>query len=505
MRNSYPMGRWHVVALIMCALLQPAVAQETRTPIRHLVVMFQENISFDHYFGTYPAALNPAGEPSFTAAPGTPRVNGLTPALLTHNPNTANPFRLPRSLAATCGMNHEYLPEQQAYDGGLLDKFVKYLSPTTVGPDCPPNAVMGYFDGNTVTALWNYAQHFAMSDNSFGATFGPSTVGALNLVAGNTHGATPANLKQGEGPVVIHGTVIADPDPALDDCSKPKRGLVSLRGRNIGNLLNDKGIIWGWFQGGFRAGTGAGGKAVCTDASVNLAGQKVDDYIPHHEPFQYFADTANPHHLPPTSAAMIGKRDQANHQYDLRDFETALANGTLPAVSFLKARAIEDGHAGLGHSNPLDEQRYLVTMINAIERSSSWADTAIVIAYDDSDGWYDHVMPPILNGSAVAGVDALSAPGRCGNPAAGAYPGRCGFGPRLPLLVISPYARINYVDHALSAQTAILAFIEDNWGLGRIGNQSFDEIGGSIEPLFDFTHPSAQPLFLDPATGQPAP
>src|SRR5689334_21231804 len=174
MRNIYLKDHRHLAAalVVLCALVQPAMAQQTRTPIHHLIVLFQENISFDHYFGTYPVALNPSGEPVFTAAPGTPTVNGLTPALLTHNPNKANPFRLPRSMAATCGMNHEYLPEQQAYNGGLLDKFVEYLSPATVGPDCPANAVMGYFDGNTVTALWNYAQHFAMSDNFFGATFG---------------------------------------------------------------------------------------------------------------------------------------------------------------------------------------------------------------------------------------------------------------------------------------------------------------------------------------------
>ena len=507
MRHICLKGPRHFAAAlaVLCALVQPATAQQTRTPIHHLIVLFQENISFDHYFGTYPVALNPAGEPAFTAAPGTPTVNGLTPALLTHNPNKANPFRLARSMAATCGMNHEYLPEQQAYNGGLLDKFVEYLSPATVGPDCPANAVMGYFDGNTVTALWNYAQHFAMSDNFFGATFGPSTVGALNLVAGNTHGATPANLNTGKAPVVVKGTVIADPDPALDDCSKAQRGLVQLSGRNVGNLLNDKGITWGWFQGGFRATIGAGGKAVCSAESVNIAKETVADYIPHHEPFQYFASTANPHHLPPSGPSMIGRNDQANHQYDLRDFETVLANGTLPAVSFLKAPAVEDGHAGIEHSNPIDEQRFLVTMINAIQHSSSWADTAIVIAYDDSDGWYDHVMPPILNGSAVPHLDALNGPGRCGNPAKGAYPARCGLGPRLPLLVISPYARVNYVDHGLASQTAILAFIEDNWGLGRIGNQSFDELGGSIEPLFDFTHPAAQSLFLDPMTGNPAP
>ena len=74
---------------------------------------------------------------------------------------------------------------------------------------------MGYFDGNTVTALWNYAQHFVMSDNSSGTTFGPSTPGALNLISGQTHRATSVNMAD----TVANGTVIADPDPCFDDCS----------------------------------------------------------------------------------------------------------------------------------------------------------------------------------------------------------------------------------------------------------------------------------------------
>src|ERR1700742_5025467 len=87
----------------------------TTTPIKHLVVIFGENISFDHYFGTYPVATNPKGEPAFNATANTPSVNGLTPALLTNNPNSANPFRLDRSQALTCDQDHGYSDEQKAY------------------------------------------------------------------------------------------------------------------------------------------------------------------------------------------------------------------------------------------------------------------------------------------------------------------------------------------------------------------------------------------------------
>ncbi|TMC37753.1 MAG: phospholipase, partial [Chloroflexi bacterium] len=152
----------------------------TATPINHLVVIFDENISFDHYFGTYPFAKNLPGEPQFNASRNTPSVNGLNMALLKANPNLANPTRLDRSQALTCDQDHNYKDEQLAFDHGLMDHFVQSVS----GGSCTDKSiVMDYYDGNTVTALWNYAQHFAMSDNSYDTVFGPSTPGALNLVS----------------------------------------------------------------------------------------------------------------------------------------------------------------------------------------------------------------------------------------------------------------------------------------------------------------------------------
>ncbi len=462
-------------------------------PIQHLVVIFQENVSFDHYFGTYPYATNPKGEPRFVPLPGTPVPNGLTPELLTNNPNSANPQRLDRSQAVTCDQDHGYTDEQKAYDGGLVDKFVETVS----GGGCTDKSiVMDYYDGNTVTALWNYAQYFALSDNSYDTVFGPSTPGALNLISGQTHGATTPDIPGN----VVNGTIIGDPRPiaAYDDCTIASAPKAAMSGTNIGDLLNAQHITWGWFQGGFAPSAVNNGVAVCGTSHTNVAGASVVDYIPHHEPFQYYASTANPHHLPPTSIAMIGHTDQANHQYDLTNFWQAADHGNLPAVSFLKAAAYQDGHAG--YSDPLDEQTFLVNTINHLERLPSWRNTAVVIAYDDSDGWYDHVMPPIVSHSNDA-ADALTT-GGCGTPAAGAYLDRCGYGPRLPLLVISPWAKQNYIDHTITDQSSILRFIEDNWLHGqRIGNQSFDALAGSLAGMFDFHHPRDINLRLDPSTG----
>ena len=396
---------------------------------------------------------------------------------------------------------------------------------------------MGYYDGNTVTALWNYAQHFAMSDNFYGTTFGPSTPGAVNLIAGNTFGATlvavKPNGKAGSGAGQIAnggstGAVIGDPRPGYDDCSSTTAGLansnqITMSGKNVGDLLNAKNITWGWFQGGFApTGLDANGRAICGQHHVGLSGDDAvtqssnGDYIPHHEPFQYYLQTANPHHTRPSSTQLIGtSNDGANHQYDLIDFFAALKAGHLPAVSYVKAGAYQDGHAG--YSNPIDEQTFVVNTINALMKSEEWPETAVIVTYDDSDGWYDHQMSPIVMQSSVTD-DQLLGPGNCGSPkasdiAGGAQNGRCGYGPRFVFELISPYAKTNYVDHTVTDLSSILRFVEDNWELGRIGNGSADAIAGSLDGLFDFNslghgdlghddHANAGKLILDPATGQ---
>ena len=358
-----------------------------------------------------------------------------------------------------------------------------------------------------------------------------------------------------------------------------------MSGTNIGDELNAAGLSWGWFQGGFRpttsfadaaSATGNAGQSTATftpdefkgkfaDSSRHQSDQGIcnavhpigvglpsalgtgngqygykDDYIPHHEPFQYYASTANPHHLTlptdangdvPTSALrtigtdtqhVVGGHpqfDTPNHQYDTSDFDQlvgAIGSGdlpasALPAVSFLKAPGIQDGHAQ--YSDPLDEQQFIVNEINALQKTPDWKSTAVVIAYDDSDGWYDHAYSGVSNPSQTV-ADALTGAGVCGSgsPVAGQQ-GRCGYGPRQPLLVISPWSRSNAVDHTLTDQSSITRFVEDNWGLDRIPG-SMDAKAGSLDGLFDFgakkgnghaygNAPNAAPYLLDPVTGQP--
>jgi phospholipase C len=563
----------------------PAAHQDTAgnpaTPIRHLVVIFDENISFDHYFGTYPYAANPSGEPVFHARPGTPTINGLyndlttsgkpTGPLLTSNPNRSNPERLDRNDPMTCDQGHGYSQEQSADDLGAMDLFAQTtgkgktlttcLTGLTFNGSAEPipadggsnYAVMDYYDGNTVTGLWNYAQHYAMSDNMFATNFGPSTPGALNVTGAQTYGAicgptfasindsacsnptglntttlTSSDISAGPAQAAGAGTTYSDADPTYDICSylpsanggdgNPSAATtLTMGGPSIGTELDSAGLTWGWFEGGFDNGYVPGHGTppttaqICSQNHKNAGGAAVTDYIPHHEPFQYFASTANPMHLPPTSVAMVGRTDQANHQYDLADFRAAADSGHLPQVSFLKAAAYQDGHGG--YSDPLDEQTFLVNTINQLESLPTWRSTAVVITYDDSDGWYDHVLGPITTASQTS-LDTLTGAGMCGsqlsqvpvNSADVPEQGRCGLGVRMPFLIVSPWARSDFVDNTLIDQSSVVKFIEQNWGLPALGNGATDSAAGSLLPMFDFGGHDGPPngaLYLDPASGEP--
>ncbi len=516
----------------------PANAAKTATPIKHLVVIFNENVSFDHYFATYPSASNPPGEPRFVGVHGTPRVDSLASAnLLTKNPNTnpengadaALPFRLDRTQANTADQNHAYTAEQQAYNGGKADLFPKYTgkgTPGGAGSFATKGQVMGYFDGNTVTALWHYAQHFALNDNAWTDTYGPSTPGMLHLVSGQTAGmqivATskqPSTL-QAVSYYVADGqggwTMINDVDPGYDVCSVPQDQAM-MAGKNIGDLLNAARISWGGFMGGFNLQTtNPNGTTDCKRSTQStVVGKAVIDYIPHHNWFQYFASTANPKHARPGSIAAVGysvqadgkTEDPANHQYDLQDFYDAVKAGNFPAVSYIKLPAWQDGHAG--YSDPLDEQAGTAALINFIQQQPDWKNTAIFITWDDSDGWYDHAFTKPIHASFDPQADQLDGPGKCGRgtPPMGVdgkpANGRCGPGTRIPFLVISPFARANHVDHTHISLASVVRFIEDNWLKGeRLGGGSFDASAGSVAGMFDFksTHRDAA-LYLDPDTG----
>ena len=187
---------------------------------------------------------------------------------------------------------------------GLMDKFVQNTDVESCSPPdtTAKNLVMDYYDGNTVTGLWNYAQHFAMSDNSYSTNFGPSTPGAINVTSGNTFGAicgpssavfnsTPCTADPGSGSATPGspqpqgtGTTYSDADPNFDICSKTQdskaaAATMQMGGKNVGDLLDSAGVSWGWFQGGFASPDYVPGQpstddlsTVCTGAHNNVGG-----------------------------------------------------------------------------------------------------------------------------------------------------------------------------------------------------------------------------------------
>jgi phospholipase C len=545
---------------------QDAVA--TATPIKHVVVIFGENVSFDHYFATYPQAANPAGEPQFTAAAGTPTANNLAsnnliaanPNALASSPNTAGrtvgavtiaglglpaadllPFRLDRSQANTESQNHAYAAEQLAYNNGAMDSFPLFTAATgtiagSTGAFGSKGQVLGYFDGNTVTAMWNYAQNFALNQNAYTDTFGPSTPGAIEVVSGQNNGVV---VTGGTSPNAIPDsaggfTLIGDLDPTGDACTiaagSSPTGAMSSNNKNIGDLLNAKGLTWGGFMGGFNLTTvNVNGTTGCARSTYSqVLNTSKPDYVQHHAWFQYYATTANLAHTRPSSTAVIGMTDPldntatpVHHQYDTNDFFTAVAAGNYPSVSFLKAPAINDGHPG--NSDPIDEQAFVTKVINFLQQQPDWKNTAVIIAYDDSDGWYDHRFKAPVNssfdsttaqsagGKTVAGSDNLSGAGQCTATGAvqpqgvngGAVNGRCGPGTRTPFIVVSPWAKVNFIDDTAITQASVVRFIEDNWlGGQRLGNGSFDATAGSIMNMFNFSGSGNNPpLYLDENLG----
>lgn len=452
-------------------------APKPHTPIKHLVILVLQDQSFDRYFGVYPHAKNAAGENAFHALKNTPLVDGLTKALLEHNPNLNNPYRM-APQEPTCDNGHGVYAEKRSYNHGKNNMFIwrDYDISSGINDDgCFPQSVMGYYDGNSVTALWNYAQHYAMADRLFASNYTTEAGGMIDLIAGTNKGVVP-KLSPG---VSFRDSLIQDNPPLYDDASKG-RFKVSYSRKNIGDLLNQHDVTWGYFAGGFAPSARlSSGKAQVSARSLNSQGSLIEDYQPISDPFQYFKSTANPHHLAPSSLAMVGYSDQAHHQYDISGFWHVLRDGHLPSVSFVSPVTGQSGRVGV--SSPKDEQQFIANALNRVMESPQWKSTAVMIVWSYNDGWYDHVTPP-NKPKEMNGI---------------------GYGPRLPFLLVSPWAKRNYVDSEMLDQGSILRFIEYNWSLGELGQHTADHFADSLQGMFDFRgKPHLTPLIVNPNTGE---
>ncbi len=357
-----------------------------RRAIDHLLVVTMQNNSFDHLFGTYPNA------------------NGLDSSAASYQQvdqagNTVKPYLLTNMNPP--GINHTATSYQIAYDSGKMDKYAWENGDIS----------MGYYDDTSIgTAqdgkqfgigvLWNYAQQYALSDNFFASAMASEPSNMLYMVA--------ADVGTGSDPYGY---------PQLDACTanlyqqnKAIGATITppLTFQNVGDQLSAKNITWAWSQEYF----------------ANQQNETCTNYVPQENPFQYFQSTAN----------------SANVQdFTMMGFRMQLSSGTLPSVMFVQPSPRHSMHPGNG--NVADGIEWLDNFVQAVKSSAVWGSTAIIVVWDESGGWYDHVPPPQQSGTI-------------------------GLGARVPVLVISPFAKTNYISHKQMDLVSILRFIQWNWALG---------------------------------------
>jgi len=422
--------------VVACATTTPR-APAALTSIEHVIVIYQENWSFDGLFGTFPGANGIGGASPVSIAQtdrdGRPYAT-LPPSMDTRvEPPVPDP-RIPAALpvapfdlgryvpptSRTGNPVHRFYHQQNQINGGRMDRFVAW---TNVG-----GLVMSHYDA-TDMPLGRLAREFTLADNFFHAAFGGSFLNHMWLVCACTPRwpDAPADLraqldpagrmvKDGEvspdGYVVNTAYTVNTPHPAQ---IKDTHHLVpNLTLPTIGDRLDDKSISWAWYSGGWK------------DA---LAGKPHARFAYHHQPFAYFAKWAD------------GTAARARHLRDETDFLADVAAGRLPAVSFVKPLGIYNEHPRT--SEPLAGQQHMAELVQAVRASALWPRTLIVITYDENGGRWDHVAPPVVD--------------------------RWGPGTRVPTVLVSPLVKRGHVDHTRYDTTAILALIETRWGVAPLG------------------------------------
>ncbi len=415
----------------------PAMAA-FKANIKHIIIIYQENWSFDGLYGKFPGANGIAnagaaarqvdrdGKPYRTlpAPLNSGAVDLRIPGGLPVQPFELSDYVLTTSF--TGDLVHRFYQEQNQIDGGRMDKFVSWGD--------SGGLVMSYYDATNLPE-GKLAQQYTMCDNFFHAAFGGSFLNHFWLIsaASPRFENPPPNLvakfdragqwlnEAADPPVTPdHYAVntlysVYQPHPLPADA--PVAELVPPQTMpNIGDRLSDKGISWAWYAGGWN------------DA---LAGHPDPNYQFHHQPFVYFAKYGD------------GTAAKKEHLKDESNFMQALTGPALPQVSFIKMIGEDDEHPQ--YAALLRGQQHVADVVSAIQHSAYWKDSMVIITYDEHGGRWDHVAPP--------------------------HGDRWGPGTRVPTIVISPFARRGYVDHTQYDTTAILKLIEDRWDLPPLGTR----------------------------------
>ena len=442
-------------ALALALLGAPASAADAPKPVagldklNHIIVIYLENRSFDNLYGLFPGAdgvANAGAAATQVDKDGKPydklpavmntnfrpaQVDGRFPAIAENKPFRAEAFA---PLSQTTGDSvHRFYQEQLQIDGGKMDKFLAY---TDAG-----GLVMNTYDGAPMP-LWSWAKDYVLMDHFHHAAFGGSFLNHIFLAcacAPRYEGA-PADMVAQldvDGALVKDGAVTPDgfavntlmprggPHPAG---MAPERMLPLQTAATLGDRLDEKGVDWAWYSGGWN------------DA---VAGHPDPIFQFHHQAYAFFEHYA------------LGTEGAKAHLKDEADFIEGIAKGALPPVVFFKPAGEDNEHPG--YTNVLAGEHHTALLLDMIKRSPLWKDTAVIVTYDENGGLWDHVAPPVID--------------------------KWGPGARVPTLVISPFAKKGFVDHAVYDTSAILKLIETRYGLAPLGSR--DATSGDMTTAFD--------------------
>jgi len=396
--------RFNALVVFIFLLAFPGTSQvfgAEVTPIKHLIVVMQENHSFDNYFGTYPTA-NGSLVNSITSKLSP--VDGLPQGVCLPQGSTCVAPYLSAASNTLNPVEGQVIYEQD-YAAGKMNGFAEFSGSQS----------MAYFDYHQIAAYWDYTEEYGLADRYFASALSTTTPNRLLLLAGDT----PVANNYGPPPYLDYNqTILAE--------------------------LETHGVSWRYYD------------------FINAYGSSSNVY-----PFNYFLN-----------------RTRDNQIMDVSKFFGALSAGTgLPAVSFVNSlgSGVLDEHPA---ENVTEGELWVVSVVNAVMSSSYWNTSAILITWDEGGGYYDHVAPPQL-----LTIDHYNQ-------------SLSGYGQRVPLLVISPYARENYVSDTVLNHMSIARFIEYNWNL-PVMNRYVQNSNNLVE-FFDFASPPRPPIILS-ETGQFAP
>jgi phospholipase C len=440
--------------------------------IRHVVIIMQENRSFDTYFGTYPRAdgiPGIAGNPGRVPCVPDPNSHGcVKPYLNTADINSGGPHMLVDAVGDVAGgkMNG-FIKSREA---GHLDTDVLGCQAQGLPSTC--DDVMGYHNGRQLKHYWAYAKNFVLQDHMFEPNLGWSQVAHLYMVSGWSAKCVPNRPMSCRTDLVNPDSYLQGGSsniglPALTDVSEPGNFYSTNPKRqpqyawtDITYLLHKHHISWRYYLSQGTEPDCASGAMTCAAVPQNVKTPEIWN--------------------PLVNFTTVHRDHQLNDIAPSTQFLKAARSGTLPAVSWLVPSGDDSEHPP---ANISWGQNYVTNAIDAVMHSKDWNSTAIFLAWDDWGGFYDHVKPPKVDGQ--------------------------GYGIRVPGLVISPYARTGYIDHQTLSFDAYLKFIEDDFLASRRLNPKTDgrrdprpdvresePILGNLVKDFNFNQKPRKPFLL---------